>query len=477
MTISSASRAGLLACCLLAAPFPARADAPWTPDPTNPQIEGTFWTNDCWNDPSVIRVGNEYWMYLSVGYDDPSREDPVRIHRAVSLDGLDWDIDPEPVLSPASSPLAFDYTKVETPSVIRYGGRYHMYYCALNQLFGVYQLGHAVSDDGVHFSRDPENPVIARDDVPSDEFVLHVCEPGAIEWQGRLRLYFAISTIRAEGTPPARYTVWKADSDDGSSFDTPVMVLGQTPGWPERDRYAGYSTPDAMIVGGKVRLFYDVYLWTPESTISEYHHVALVQASSADGIHFLEECRVFPRGAEPWTAREIRSASPLDDGDLYRLWYAGDDLYYDDELGWQGSCGIGVAEAATDLYDDGDDDGMLDACDCAPGDPSAFRVPWEVQRFRLDRDKTTLRWSSAVPDAGDGTRHDVLRGDVADLSAHGVGGGTCLARDLDGDSLEDPDVPAPGSARWYLVRGRNACGPGSLGPDSAGSPRESSACD
>ncbi|GEM_PF-6354592 len=477
MTATTPTRAGLLALCLLATLAPVPADAPWTPDPTNPQLRGAFWSHDAWNDPCVLRVDDGYWMYLSTNYEDPSREDPVRIHRATSPDGLDWDVDPVPVLEPSSFPLAFDYTKVETPSVIRFGGRWHMYYCGISDLVGLYQIGHATSDDGIHFTKDPANPVLSRDDIEDAGIVWHVCEPGVIEWNGKMRVYFSISAVRGAGGPPSRFTIYYADTADGTNFETPVRVLDQTPAWPARDRYAGYSTPAAMVAGGKVRLFYDVYRWTPESTISEYHHVALVQASSADGEHFVEECRIFPRGAEPWTAREVRSPSPLDEGDRFRLWYAGDDYRFDENEGWQGGTGIGVAEAAVNLYDDGDGDDMLDACDCAPTDATAFRVPWELQRFRFDPDKKTLRWSSAAPDAGSGTVHDLLRGRVADLASQGIAGGSCLVRDLVDDRYEDPDTPAPGRAFWYLGRGRNACGGGSLGVSSAGEERQSSACD
>ncbi len=41
-----------------------------------------------WNDPSVMRVGNEFWMWLSGGFS----RDGVRIFRFTSADGVDWTV-------------------------------------------------------------------------------------------------------------------------------------------------------------------------------------------------------------------------------------------------------------------------------------------------------------------------------------------------------------------------------------------------
>jgi hypothetical protein len=43
------------------------------------------------------------------------------------------------------------------------------------------------------------------------------------------------------------------------------------------------------------------------------------------------------------------------------------------------------------------------------------------------------------------------------------------------NAYTDPDVPAPGAARFYLVAGVNAAGAGTLGHDTGGSERLPSA--
>lgn len=453
-----------------------QAESPWTPDPSNPQFSGSFWTLDAWNDPDVLRTADEYWMYLSVNYLDFVRNMPVRIHRARSNDGIVWDVDPDPVLSPGSDPGSFDYTKVETPSVISYDGSYHMYYCGINESIGTYQIGHATSEDGTAFVRDPHNPVLSLDDITDAGSVIHVCEPGVIVWQGSLRVYFVVVAVRPDAGPPAKFMIYFADTTDGSSFGPPVRILEQTRTHPAGEGFAGYSTPAAMVDGGHVRLYYDVYRWTPGDPISNYTHVALFQASSNDGTRFDEDCEVFPRGAEAWTTREVRSPSPLGEADRYRLWYAGDSYEFSDEAGWSGATGIGTAEAPISLHADGDGDGLPDHCDCAPADASLLRSPREVRDLRLLSDGQTVSWESVRPDAGTASRHDLIRGDIAGLPV-GSGPSRCLAREIAEAEYDDGEAPVPGAAFWYLARGRNYCAVGTWGSTSAGTPRADAGCD
>jgi hypothetical protein len=88
----------------------------------------------------------------------------------------------------------------------------------------------------------------------------------------------------------------------------------------------------------------------------------------------------------------------------------------------------------------------------------------------------TLSWTSVTPVAGPTIVHDVVRGTIDLLPVDGGAGESCLEPAVDGASTTDADVPAPGAAWWYLVRGRNACGAGSWGTSSAGAERTSVTC-
>ncbi len=149
------------------------------------------------------------------------------------------------------------------------------------------------------------------------------------------------------------------------------------------------------------------------------------------------------------------------------LWAYGPDPDGDGIVGKLDNCAVTINPEQSDV----DGDGAGDACDCAPGDPGAFAVPAEVTGVRFAADAVTLSWDSAAPGAGPDTVHDLFRGPARDLPA--TDAAECLARGLAGTSFEDAARPAAGESFWYLVRGRNACGAGTLG----GGREETRACD
>lgn len=108
---------------------------------------------------------------------------------------------------------------------------------------------------------------------------------------------------------------------------------------------------------------------------------------------------------------------------------------------------------------DADGDGAHNVADCAPDDATVFAVPGEVSGLAFG-DGQTLAWDSAVPATGSATLHQILRG-----SELPVGGSSdvCLAAGTPATTLTDPDVPLAGTAFWYLVRAKNACGIGTYG--------------
>ena len=126
-----------------------------------------------------------------------------------------------------------------------------------------------------------------------------------------------------------------------------------------------------------------------------------------------------------------------------------------------------------------DDDGDgLSECDgdCNDVDAGAFAIPQEVSSLAFDGDKITLSWNSAAPSAGASTVHDVVRGLV---SVFPVGSGfsaVCIASGISSATTMDPVIPPTGNGYWYLVRGRNTCGPGTYGFESGGTERTTTVC-
>lgn len=122
---------------------------------------------------------------------------------------------------------------------------------------------------------------------------------------------------------------------------------------------------------------------------------------------------------------------------------------------------------------DGDADGVDDACDCAPNDAGSFALPSGAPRISISSlPPRTVAWDAQTAASGSGTTYDVVTGDLADLGSGGYASACMLRRGLTQPQFVDgrPDPPS-GSAYYYLVRGENACGPGSFGSGAESDPR------
>lgn len=291
------------------------------------------WT---WNDPHVLKVGDQYWMYASA---TDNFVFPVHIYRLVSDDGVSWTLDPlTPVLSEGPGG-AWDSASVETPAVVVLDGVYHLFYTGYTDQTDVftYAVGHATSSDGVTFSKDPANPIVANTglvfppDVDFRQYI--VAEPAPVIVDGELWLYFTAfgvdydvsNTLQTIGVTIFDGTDWtepvQALRPDQTLY--PRLVDGGPAGW------VGYSTPNAVVLDGEVHVFVDVAY---DATGSDWRQVRLHHASSADGLTewTQDSASILARENFDWTAREIRAPAPFLDGNTLRLYFAGDNLNFVD---------------------------------------------------------------------------------------------------------------------------------------------------
>jgi len=329
-------RAALLLALLLALPGadtceprepPARPHPCWREPPGGPLIGfGDGLPMVFWNDPSVRRDGDRYRMWLSGG---DLRQDPdalaVAIYEATSPDGVAWTLDPEPRLRPAGG-RAWDSLRTETPEVLRVGDTYHLYYsgCTGTCETGVYAIGHATSSDGVHFRRDPANPVIRGHDDTSRWGHSTAAEPAAVvrPSDGRILLYFVGIRSHAD-TGRTEFGILAAVSDDGSRFRVvvdedgeplPVVRLAAE----DPPEWAGVSHPGTFAdPSGRIHLFHSVVTHaSPFRTVRIDHRV------SDDGLAFREvERGVVVR--RRWHDHMVHAPSPLLEGGGLRLYFAG----------------------------------------------------------------------------------------------------------------------------------------------------------
>jgi hypothetical protein len=67
-----------------------------------------------------------------------------------------------------------------------------------------------------------------------------------------------------------------------------------------------------------------------------------------------------------------------------------------------------------------------------------------------------LDWTDQFGTTGPGTRYDVFGGSLLQLRASGFASGACLTpQSLPAAALFDAPMPAPGDARYYIVRAQN----------------------
>ena len=116
-----------------------------------------------------------------------------------------------------------------------------------------------------------------------------------------------------------------------------------------------------------------------------------------------------------------------------------------------------------------DGDGVPDASDCAPSNPSVWAVPGEAIGPLFPSGKTLLQWSVPSAPGGLAVEYDLLRS----VGASNFLAPACVASNIAATSASDPAIP--GAVFFYLVRSENVCG-GNLGMRSGGTPRAGGSC-
>ena len=125
---------------------------------------------------------------------------------------------------------------------------------------------------------------------------------------------------------------------------------------------------------------------------------------------------------------------------------------------------------------DTDGDGHGDVCDCAPQSLSAWQIPMEVTGGMVAQvplqaaSYIEFSWDSLSAQAGPGVVYDIVFGSLSGLRLNrGYSGAACFDSSHTVNNEFDGTQIPPGDGRWYLVRGRDACGAGTWG-DGTGSP-------
>lgn len=148
-------------------------------------------------DGFVKIVGNIFhmWYIFGTGWkkfsSDAAPDRTYKIGHATSSDGINWTKDEAQQI--IADRLGSDESQA-LPSVIRIGDRYHMFFC-YRQSFDFrqnkergYRIGHAWSDDLAGWTRDDGDPLL--DITPSDWDSDMLCYPHVFECDGKVYLLY-----------------------------------------------------------------------------------------------------------------------------------------------------------------------------------------------------------------------------------------------------------------------------------------------
>lgn len=269
-------------------------------------------------DPAVVKFGGKYYLYYSMaavrnengavntGMNNAQAKFGIGIARSDDMEN--WEI-----VSELPATQSCEEKGVAAPGAIVLDGRVHLFY----QTYGNGPrdaICHAVSADGVHFEKDPTNPVFA----PTPDW----CNGRAIDadvcvYQGKLFLYFA--TRDHKGEIQKIGGAWAELGSDYSRNAWHQVALGTLVA-PEF-LWEGQCTeaPAAIVEDDKLYLFYGgSYNCTPQQ---------IGVAVSADGGFFrkLSPLPFLTNGA-PGSWNSSESGHPFafrdDDGKAY-LFYQG----------------------------------------------------------------------------------------------------------------------------------------------------------
>ena len=108
------------------------------------------------NDPSVVRVNGQFYMY----YTEAPIAEEDEVHLATSADGINWE--KRGVVIDVGATNSWEPDRVGRPSVIYENGEFRMWYDG--QIFQVARhVGYATSNDGFQWTKSPNNPVLLNE--------------------------------------------------------------------------------------------------------------------------------------------------------------------------------------------------------------------------------------------------------------------------------------------------------------------------
>jgi predicted GH43/DUF377 family glycosyl hydrolase len=269
----------------------------WTRGGSSPALAPSTsgWDSYMIGSPSVIKSGPVYYLYYE-GLN--TTDDTHAIGLATSTDGVHWTKESGPVLQATSGD--WDSTEVRYPSVVENGGNYLMVYQGVGSQT---ELGLATSTDGVSWTKH-SGAVVTTYGVHS------AYVPGTLLYvSGQYELYYTVDG-----------NIGLMTSTDGVSWSDTGAVFQSGNG-------VVYSRPAVTYDGTKYRMWYTRIADANDGTIatSGLFSVTIGYADSSDGVTWKTYGNpILTSGAAgAWDRPGVGDPSVFYDGTTYRMWYVG----------------------------------------------------------------------------------------------------------------------------------------------------------
>jgi beta-1,2-mannobiose phosphorylase / 1,2-beta-oligomannan phosphorylase len=284
------------------------------------------------SDPCVLQDEGLYKMwYTAGGYTPPDPENHCSIAYATSTDGIHWGkSNLSPVLNNDQS--SWDAYAVETVSVLAdseadAAERYKMWYAGRTKPYEdggpAYDIGYAVSPDGIRWNKVGGAPVLSRGG--SNEWDNSFLEgPTVIKDGSVYKMWYAGFDAVADGqSTDGKVSIGYATSVDGIVWTkyerNPVLSVGPRSAWD------GKTVQDPCVIKteGVYRMWYGGASYDFQKFGQQTGY-----AESSDGISWIKsgDNPVLKRGNPgSWDANTASFPSVLIEGELIKMWYTGRD--------------------------------------------------------------------------------------------------------------------------------------------------------
>ena len=214
----------------------------WTKAATNPVLSPSMgWETKGIRAGSVISDGGLYKMWYT-GLDSSGDS---RIGYATSPDGVNWTkYGSNPVLYTGNWG-SWEDKDVERPTVFKEGSTYHLWYTGNDGM--TLRIGHATSDDGIGWTKDPANPVLDIGSPGAWDW-LNVYGPSVVKVGAEYKLWYSGQTL------PHAWQTGYALSSNGSAWTRGTMLIPEGSSGAFDAASADY--PSVLVDGDKFKIWY-----------------------------------------------------------------------------------------------------------------------------------------------------------------------------------------------------------------------------